>query len=124
MKHIKRVSPRTRLVAYTSRSLNSAESEFFRLSHQVLPKDMGLGDSLNVIENELKKAFSKEYLFEALISKLNIMGSQEKEKIRGILANALSNNDETAFEEEIKKIAGASAEKAVEIIISRIFLSK
>ena len=39
LKHIRRVSPRTRLVAYTSRSLSATESDFFRLSHEVLPKD-------------------------------------------------------------------------------------
>ena len=40
VKHLKRVSPRTRLIAYTSRSLNASESDFFRLSHAVLPKDL------------------------------------------------------------------------------------
>ena len=73
IKHIRRVSPRTRIIAYTSRSLSASESEFFRLSHVVLPKDLGLVDSLALIETELRKAFSKEYLFEALIAKLNIV---------------------------------------------------
>lgn len=124
LKHIRRVSPRTRLIAYTSRSLSAGESEFFRLSHVVLPKDMGLGDSLNLIEGELRKAFSKEHLFEALIEKLSVKDTDERRKIQSALAKALSKNDENGFKDEIKKSAGVVAEKAVEIIISRMFLTK
>ena len=83
LKHIRRVSPRTRIIAFTSRSLNAAESEFFRLSHAVLPKDLGLGDSLALIEGELRKAFSKEHLFESLITKLQISNPQEKKTYSG-----------------------------------------
>src|SRR5438105_5889909 len=36
LRYIRRVSPRTRVIAYTSRSLSAAESEFFRTSHVVL----------------------------------------------------------------------------------------
>lgn len=124
LKHIRRVSPRTRLIAYTSRSLNAAESEFFRLSHAVLPKDLGLGDSLALIEGELRKAFSKEYLFEALISKLQISSPIEKQRIQDVLIKALSRGDEAGFKEKITNIVGSVAEKAVEIIISKLFLAK
>jgi CheY-like chemotaxis protein len=122
LRHIKRVSPRTRLISYTSRSLSSAESEFFRLSHAVLPKDLGLGDSLTLIEAELRKAFSKEYLFEALISKLQIISADEKNHLQKALAQALSKKSESTFKETIAKIGGAAAEKAVEAIISKLFL--
>ena len=124
LKHIRRVSPRTRLISYTSRSLNAAESEFFRLSHSVLPKDLGLGDSLALIEGELRKAFSKEHLFEALIAKLEVSNSQEKQRIQDALVKALSKGDEAGFRERVTKIAGSVAVKAVEIVISKLFLSK
>jgi CheY-like chemotaxis protein len=124
LKHIRRVSPRTRLIAFTSRSLNSAESEFFRLSHVVLPKDMGLGDSLSLIESELRKAFSKQHLLDALIAKLSISSNEEKRRIYEALVKALSKNDESLFKNQIEKIAGTVGEKAVEIIISQLFLSK
>lgn len=123
LKHIRRVSPRTRVIAYTSRSLNAAESEFFRLSHVVLPKDMGLVDSLSLVETELRKAYSKEHLFEALIAKLSISSGHEKQKIHAALSKALAKNDEDSFREELQKSGGKVAEKAVEIIVSRIFLS-
>lgn len=123
LKHIRRVSPRTRLVAYTSRSLSAAESDFFRLSHAVLPKDMGLGDSLALVEAELRKAFGKEHLFEALITKLNVTNADEKTRIGEALTKALSDGDESSFKGGLVKIAGQTAEKAVEIIISKLFFT-
>lgn len=123
LKYIRRVSPRTRIIAYTSRSLNAAESEFFRLSHAVLPKDMGLGDSLALIEGELKNAFSKEHLFEALILKLDLADQKEKVRLRGVLAKALAGKNENKFRECIISLGGKAGEKAVELIIKNIFQS-
>lgn len=121
LKYIRRVSPRTRLIAYTSRSLSASESDFFRLSHAVLPKDLGLGDSLALIETELKKAFSKEHLFEALIGKLDVTNPIEKGRIRDSLAKALSEGKDTKLKDSLAKIVGKTAEKAVEIFISKLF---
>jgi DNA-binding NtrC family response regulator len=121
LKHIRRVSPRTRVVAYTSRSLSAAESEFFRLSHVVLPKDLGLGDSLALVEDELRKSLAKEYLFEALLTKLALSHSAERQRMQKALINALSKKDESRFKEYVIKIVGQAAEKTVEIIISKMF---
>lgn len=123
MKHLRRVSPRTRLVAYTSRSLSASESDFFRLSHAVLPKDLGLGDSLALVEAELRKAFSKEHLFDALLSKLNVTNAGEKERIGKALGKALADGKDTKLRETLAKVAGQTAEKAAEIIISKLFFS-
>ncbi len=121
LKHIRRVSPRTRVLAYTSRSLNASESEFFRLSHSVLPKDQGLGDSLEQVEAELQKAYAKEHLFEALVSKLDMCSPADKEKTRKVLLKSLAKGGEPKFKAHIKKLAGAGAEKAVDVIIAKIF---
>jgi DNA-binding NtrC family response regulator len=121
LKHIRRVSPRTRIIAYTSRSLNASESEFFRVSHAVLPKDMGLGDSLALVESELKKALSKEHLFEALLVKINISDAEERERLRTTLVKALERKQESGFKDVIVKIAGKTGEKAAELIIKHLF---
>jgi DNA-binding NarL/FixJ family response regulator len=124
VRHIKRVSPRTRLLAYTSRSLNSTESDFFRLCHAVLPKDLGLVDSLARIEAELRKAFTKEHLFEALIAKLEVTDPAKKESARAALAKALSKGDETGFKKHLRTLAGKTGEKAVDLIFARLFASE
>lgn len=121
VKHIRRVSPRTRLIAYTSRSLNASESEFFRLSHVVLPKDMGLGDSMAVIEDELRKALAKEHLFEAIVTKLSVANADDREKMRTALANALAKRDKTKFKEYVSRAVGVASEKTVEAVINKLF---
>lgn len=121
LKHIKRVSPRTRLIAYTSRSLNSAESEFFRLSHVVMPKDMGLGDSMALVEDQLRLAFSKEHLFEALLKKLNLTENEDRKKIQTELIKSLTKGDENGFKKYIIKIVGVASEKSIEYILGRLF---
>lgn len=121
LKHIQRVSPRTRLVAYTSRSLTATESEFFRLSHVVLPKDLGLGDSLALVERELRKALSKEHLFEALVTRINVSNPIERQRVQEELVKALSKRDESGFKDYLGKAIGKAAEKTVEIIVSKLF---
>lgn len=123
VKHIRRVSPRTRIIAYTSRSLTASESEFFRLSHIVLPKDFGLGDSLALIEGELRKALSKEHLFEALITRLNITHGEQRDKIRDALSRALQQKKESRFRKFLTEAVGATAVKGVEIVLNKLFIS-
>lgn len=122
LKHIKRVSPRTRVIGYTSRSLTAAESDFFRLSHAVLPKDLGLGDSLKLIEDELRKAFGKEHLFEALIAKLNLVRSEEKDQIKKALLKSLTSGNDKHLKDTLTKVAGQAAGKVAETIISKLLL--
>jgi hypothetical protein len=87
----------------------------------VLPKDLGLGDSLALIEGELKKALGKEHLFQALVDKLVVVDTDQREKIQTALIKALSNHDESQFKDFISKFAGQAAEKTVEIIIGKLF---
>lgn len=121
LKHIRRVSPRTRLMAYTSRSLSANESEFFRLSHVVLPKDMGLGDSMSLIETQLRAAFSKQHLFEALLAKLDISDPDTRKRIHDSLVKSLTKRDEEGFKKRLTSLIGKAAEKGVDLIISRVF---
>ncbi len=122
LKHIKRVSPGTRLIAYTSRSLSAVESEFFRLSHVVLPKDMGLGDSMELIEGQIRRALSKEHLFEALVTKLSLSDAAERAKMQAALTKALGSKDKGRFKEYVARAAGVTAEKTVEAMIGKLFL--
>jgi hypothetical protein len=123
VKHIRRVSPRTRVIAYTSRSLTASESEFFRLSHVVLPKDFGLVDSLMLIEGELRKALSKEHLFEALIVQLSLTHGDQRDRIRDELVSALSKKNESRFKHFLTDAVGAAAVKGVEIVLGKLFIS-
>lgn len=122
LRYIRRVSPRTRLIAYTSRSLTAAESEFFRLSHAVLQKDLGLGDSLLLIEGELRRAFAKEHLFEALVAQLQLKSPHARRDLEHALVDALSKKDEARFRKYLSTGLGVAVEKALEITIGKLFL--
>jgi DNA-binding NtrC family response regulator len=122
LKYVRRISPRTRIIAYTSKSLSASESEFFRQSNAVLPKDMGLGDSLALIESELRRAFEKENLFEALLSKLSVTDADEAPRLRSALVSSLKKKDENGFKALLKTVTGKTIDKGVEMIIARLFV--
>ena len=86
-----------------------------------MPKDLGLGDSLVIIETELRKAFEKEHLFDALIQKLDISNGTERERLKNALITSLKQKNENQFAVQIKRITGKAAEKGSEIIIARLF---
>lgn len=121
VRHIRRVSPRTRVIAYTSRSLSASESDFFTLSHTVLPKDLGLGESLALIEGEARKALSKQHLFDALIEKLSGAAPGKRAEIEKELVKALDHKDDQTFKKYLSKSVGFTAEKAVDVILAKIF---
>lgn len=123
LKFIRRVSPRTRIISYTSQALKSGESDFYRLADQVLAKDAGLRESLEYVEEQLQKAFDKEHLFDALIRKLEVASSAEKERIQIELESALAAKDQGAFRSAVKKIAGSAAEKGVDILLNKLFVA-
>jgi hypothetical protein len=80
-----------------------------------------LGDSMALIEGELRKALNKEYLFEALIAKLNVTDGDERVRMQDALAKALSKRDESRFRRYLADAVGAGAAKTVEIIIGKLF---
>jgi hypothetical protein len=82
---------------------------------------MGLGDSMTVIEDELRKALGKEHLFEAIITKLSVSSADDREKMRVALANALTKRDKTKFKEYVSRAVGITAEKTVEAVINKLF---
>jgi hypothetical protein len=83
---------------------------------------MGLGDSMAVIENELRKSLGKEHLFEAIVTKLSVANANDREKMRAALANALAKRDKTKFKEYVCRAVGVAAEKTVEAVINKLFV--
>jgi CheY-like chemotaxis protein len=63
LKHAKRVNPSLVVLAYTSKSLPSSQADFYRMSDGILSKDAGIGESMEKIEEALKKAFNVKNLW-------------------------------------------------------------
>jgi uncharacterized protein YpiB (UPF0302 family) len=74
-----------------------------------------------VIEEELQKAHSKQHLFDAMITKLNIASASVRDKALNNLVKSLKSRDESRFKEYLRTIGGAAGEKAVEIIVGKLF---
>jgi serine/threonine protein phosphatase PrpC len=87
----------------------------------VLPKDFGLADSLALVEDQARIALSKDHLFQALIEQLQIADPETKAKARQALTRALKRKDDAVFRSFIVKVSGAAAEKAVDILLHKLF---
>lgn len=122
LKFIRRVSPRTRVIAYTSRALKSGESDFYRLADRVLAKDAGMRESLECVEEQLQMAFSKQHLFDALMKKLEVSSGADRLKLKAVLEKSLQEKDQTKFRAALKKVAGTVAEKGVDIVLNKLFV--
>lgn len=121
MKHIKRVSPHTRRIAFTSRSLRSSEADFFTESHVVLPKDLGLAESLAIIEEQCRISLSKNNLLNAILEQLNIADSEKRQEIEAAFIKALSKNNGNKFKDHVTNLVGQAAQKTVEKLIDLAF---
>lgn len=122
LRHVRRVSPRTRIIAYTSRALGSGESDFYRLADAVLAKDAGKRESLEVVEEQIRSAFNKQHLFDALMSKLAISSPSKRAELKAILEKSLFSNDQSKIRAALKRAAGFAAEKGVDIVLNRLFV--
>jgi DNA-binding NarL/FixJ family response regulator len=122
MRFIRRVSPRTRVVAYTSKGLGSDKSDFYRLADTVLAKDAGVTEALKCIEEQLQKAFSKQHLFDSLIKTIDIKSEKDKLAIKDSIEKALKSKDQSALKQGIKRVVGTAADKGVDLILAKFFL--
>ncbi|MRT20305.1 response regulator [Comamonas sp. CAH-2] len=121
MRYLSRNRNPARIIAYTSRSLSASEADFFKLSHAVLIKDLGLADSMEVIESELNLCFDKNLIFSKIIKELDITDSQKINSIKENLYNAINSSDKTSIENHIFKTLRFTANKAVDIYLGKIF---
>ncbi len=119
MKHIKRIRPSVVVLAYTSKALETQHAEFFRLADGVLPKDAGIVDSTERIEEALKKAHSVENLWRGMLASAGIEpGSKQDNDWQDLFVRGLSSNRKMAkfkgfFESDIGKDISKQAALAI-----------
>jgi DNA-binding NarL/FixJ family response regulator len=122
MRFIRRVSPRTRVIAYTSKGLGSDKSDFYRLADTVLAKDAGVTEALESIEAQLQKAFSKQHLFDALLKGLDVSSGKDRIAVKEAVEKALKAKDQSGLKTQLKKVVGAAADKGIDLILAKLFL--
>ena len=67
LRHIRRVSPATYILAFTSLSLHSKQAEFYTLSDGILNKDVGLQEAQEVLEDALRESMQIERHWNGLL---------------------------------------------------------
>jgi CheY-like chemotaxis protein len=68
LRHIKRVNPAIVVLTYTSKALETRHADFYRLADGTLAKDAGIQESLEKIEDALRKAHSLDNVWSGLLS--------------------------------------------------------
>jgi DNA-binding response OmpR family regulator len=72
LRHLKRVNPSLRIVAFSARTFDASKSDFFRLCDDVVRKDSGIRELLEEIEEHLRAALTPAAAWNATCSVLQI----------------------------------------------------
>ena len=128
LRHIKRVHPSVVVLAYTSKALTTEHADFFRLADGVLLKDLGIGESMEKIEDALIKAHDIKNLWKGLLYAAGVEASSKQDFdlqdgfVRGIDKpkkwNTIRSKFSTSLDSEIgKKAALVVFEKLCELVV-------
>lgn len=123
LRHVKRVNPSLVVIAYTSKSLGTDHADFYRLADGVLAKDAGIQESLEKIEDGLRKALSIENLWSGLLSVAEIPPNSTLDKqLQDLLVRGLeSRRKMTTLRNRISALLGSEAAQKLAIgLITKI----
>jgi hypothetical protein len=123
LKHIKRVNPSIVVFAYTSKALGTEHAEFYRLADGVLPKDAGIGESMEKIEDGLRKARSLQNLWAGMLHLAGITpGSKEDFDWQDLYVKGLTKHGkmQTLRQEVIRALGGEGGKAAGTVILEKL----
>lgn len=107
LRHIKRVNPIVVIISYTSKAIPAKHADFYKLADGTLSKDAGIADSMEKIEDGLKKAHSIERIWIAFLKIMCItQGSDRDLKLQNEYVRALKSDKKRTL--LMKKITGIS----------------
>jgi CheY-like chemotaxis protein len=132
LRHIKRVNPSIVVLSYTSKALKSQHADFFRLTDGTLAKDAGIQESMQRIEEGLRKANSLEHIWNGFLGVCGIKpGSPEDAEYQDLLVHGLDKKSkleqlkkrisESLQSEEARKVALLLLGKAIEVGLKAAF---
>lgn len=123
LRHIKRVNPYVFVISYTSKSLNSEQSDFFRLTNATLSKDAGIEETIKKIEECLRETFRIERIFASIKEIEGLKDSSiDYDKIESILVKNLKKRKFDNFMKEVSDEIGSKLSNSlVENLFKLIF---
>ena len=120
LRQVKRVNPAVFILAYTSKSLTSEQSDFYRLTDGTLTKDAGISESLAVIENALREAHSIDRLWKAVVKIGKFDASREKELTATLIKAIQKKNTESLYAKLSKTFGDAVRKTLIGSIVEHI----
>jgi DNA-binding response OmpR family regulator len=119
LRHIKRVNPAIVVLSYTSKVLGSAQADFYRLSDIVLAKDAGISESLEKIEEGLRKAHSLENVWAGLLAVARIQpGSKEDRQWQDMLVRGINKDSKMKkLKEGVTKVLTSEDAQKVGLVL-------
>ena len=119
LRHIKRVNPSVIVFAYTSKSLAPEHADFFRSADGVLKKDAGIAESLEKIEDGLRRARSIQNLWTSLLSIAGIQpGSKEDFEWQDLYVRGLTKHSKKeSFRDKVLSTAGGEDGQQIGVFI-------
>ena len=118
LKHLKRINPSLRILAFTARTFDASKADFFRLCDGVIKKDAGIRETLEQIEVHLSEVLTPSFQLDALA---RAVGATESEKIEleRLLSNAVDGKDGQTAKLAAKRFAKGCSEKVVEALVMK-----
>ncbi|NOK07688.1 hypothetical protein [Corallococcus exercitus] len=128
LRHLKRVNPALKILAFSSRTFDASKSDFFRLSDGVIRKDAGIREMMEQLETHLARALTPATYHKAICTTLGIDPDSETAKRIGrlILQTAEHPKKNGQLLETLRATAGTAgtatiesfAGKAVDLVIA------
>jgi hypothetical protein len=114
LRHIKHVSPATYVLAFTSLSLPAKHAEFYTLTDGLLPKDVGIQEGQEKLENALRESMQLERQWNALLQLTGIdPKSTTAKKLKAELVKSLRFNSAHYIKRAVSVLLDRSQEEAV-----------
>jgi CheY-like chemotaxis protein len=122
LRHIKRVNPSIVVLSYTSKALKSQHADFFRLTDGTLAKDAGIQESMQRIEEGLRKATNLEHIWTGFLRVCDLKaGSAEDAELQDLLVRGL---DKKSKLEQLKKKVAQSLQSEEAQKVALLLLTK
>ena len=121
LRHLKRVNPALKIVAFTARTFDASKADFFRLSDDVIRKDAGIRETLEQLESQLAQSLTPAAYFKAVCATLSVEpGTDDAKKIESLILKASeSPKKRPQLLEAIKATGSAAANSAVEGLVGK-----
>ena len=120
LKHLRMINPSIYILAYTSKPLISKQSDFFRITDGTLEKDAGLTESVEQVENALRKSFDLRRIFDAIIKLQDINGQEEINKLEKAFIESVHKKDKSEIYKVLSTVTQISVKELAEGTIGKL----